>query len=60
MLTRKQYSNIVATRLRVESGNANQEIQPMEPAVSEFMSQKLESITLHGIVNERWGNGGSP
>jgi hypothetical protein len=30
------------------------------PAVSEFMSQKLESITLHGIVKERWGNGGSP
>ncbi|MBW1827646.1 MAG: hypothetical protein JRI78_11865 [Deltaproteobacteria bacterium] len=31
-----------------------------KPAVSEFMSQKLESITLHGIVKERWGNGGSP
>jgi len=30
------------------------------PAVSEFMSQKLESITLHGIVKERWDNGGSP
>jgi len=30
------------------------------PAVSEFMSQKLESITLHGILLEGWGNGGSP
>ena len=29
-------------------------------AVSEFMSQKLESITLHGILLEGWGNGGSP
>jgi hypothetical protein len=36
MLTRKQYSNTVATRLRVESGNANQEIQPMEKNTADF------------------------
>jgi hypothetical protein len=30
------------------------------PAVSEFMSQKLESITLHGILRPGWGNEGSP
>jgi len=37
-------------------------VQSMDenPAVSEFMSQKLESITLHGILLEGWGNGGSP
>lgn len=28
--------------------------------VSEFMSQKLDLITLHGMVKEGGGNGGSP
>jgi hypothetical protein len=31
-----------------------------KPAVSEFMSQKLDLITLHGMVTEGGGNGGSP
>lgn len=29
-------------------------------SVSEFMSQKLDLITLHGMVKEGGGNGGSP
>lgn len=31
-----------------------------KPAVSEFMSQKLELITLHGMVNEGGATGVSP
>ena len=29
-------------------------------SVSEFMSQKLDLITLHGMVKEGGGSGGSP
>ena len=29
-------------------------------SVSEFMSQKLDLITLHGMVKEGGANGGSP
>jgi hypothetical protein len=32
----------------------------MARPVSEFMSQKLDLITLHGMVKEGGGNGGSP
>ncbi len=35
-------------------------LKNMTRSVSEFMSQKLDLITLHGMVKEGGGNGGSP